>query len=282
MLYYRVSETGAEGSFITVYSVVQTTHFTTAPDRIGLYVESISSTQAQLFCEWFRKIGASYKPGTYSVNGSGGGSGYYEVTDAPPASPNAMDAEFNTLEATNGGWGTLWTPKNGVPSQAIQASSCLIINAGNIGWQSQPISGSAWKFRAKMMWTRLVSNVNQCSVLWVGNAADTKQLDGGFWKDGAGNNYWAGNRWNSYGWVTRIGSTGLNYWEEIENWFYLEMEYDGTNIYWRRSRTGINGSFWTFLTEAQASHLASTPAFVGINVTRSENAVLIDWFRRIS
>lgn len=211
---------------------------------------------------------------------AGGGGAYYEVTDVPPSAPDGIDSEFETLEATNGGWGSQWTARGGTPTQATQASSCLII-PGNAAWQSQTISGSAWRVQAKMMHTRFPSNLNQCSVLWAG-VGTTKQVDGGFWKDGAGSNYWCGNRWNSYGWVTRLGSTVLNYWEEIENWFYLELEYNGTNLIWKRSRTGIEGSFWTFLTEAQSSHLGAAPDKVGININRSDGSVLVDWFRRVA
>lgn len=59
-LYFRASETGEDDSFSLLYSVAQTSLVTTAPDRVGLYVESISATQAVLICEWFRKIEVGY------------------------------------------------------------------------------------------------------------------------------------------------------------------------------------------------------------------------------
>lgn len=55
-IYTRVSDTGHDDTFVNLYSFAQTAHFTTAPDRIGLYVESLNATQAVLVCDWFRRV----------------------------------------------------------------------------------------------------------------------------------------------------------------------------------------------------------------------------------
>lgn len=56
-LHFRLSNTGYEGTFVEVYSVTQTTLFTTTPNVIGLGGYSFNgSTPSEMFCDWFRRM----------------------------------------------------------------------------------------------------------------------------------------------------------------------------------------------------------------------------------
>lgn len=67
---------------------------------------------------------------------------------------------------------------------------------------------------------------------------------------------------------------------------YLEMEYDGTNLIWRSSASGM--AYHVFWTETAASHLGGAPEYLGLIVHPYANAAgyaatfAFDWFRRMA
>ena len=70
---------------------------------------------------------------------------------------------------------------------------------------------------------------------------------------------------------------------------YMEIEYDGTNIYYRASVTGAY--YTTFFTEALSTYLVTAPAFIGFSLhpygDSSSNPKMgmtgsWDWFRRVA
>ena len=70
--------------------------------------------------------------------------------------------------------------------------------------------------------------------------------------------------------------------------FYLELEYDGTNLTWRISKTGMK--YTRFWGEAATTFLGGAPEEVGINFhfyggssdTNHITTGSVDWFRRVA
>jgi hypothetical protein len=69
--------------------------------------------------------------------------------------------------------------------------------------------------------------------------------------------------------------------------FYLQISYNGTNINFSVSRTGISGSFQQVYTETSGTFLAAAPTNIGLmilnNITSPPPAIAIyDWFRKVA
>lgn len=202
--------------------------------------------------------------------------------DNPPASPDAMDDEFNgaSLDAK---WTLLKDASSGATYAVTDSHLFVSVPASNAYRQfeiNQPISGT-WKFRAKIKFESLAWDYIGLG-LCVHNNTSGKTL-------------WAGLMYHaSYGSPTSYvgrytGETANSEAESIE-WrngdAYLEIENDGTNIIWRISLTGNGGLFSEFYREAISSFVSSVDA-VGIYIHQWTNgayksAVSVDWFRRIA
>lgn len=63
--------------------------------------------------------------------------------------------------------------------------------------------------------------------------------------------------------------------------YYLQIAYDGTNINYSISATGIPGSFVTVFSELPATFLGGVPTIVGFTIGANANSKLVlDWFRK--
>ena len=67
-------------------------------------------------------------------------------------------------------------------------------------------------------------------------------------------------------------------------WVYLQIQYDGTNLKYSVSPSGVAGSFQQAYTETAAAFLAAAPTHVGIGVETlsigTPTVVAFDWFRQ--
>jgi hypothetical protein len=212
----------------------------------------------------------------------------YNHPDVPPASPNAMDDEFD---------GTSLDPKWTIYNPASIASGNIALTFGQ-GWMFneftvasvvtrcygfiQPISGSAWKFRTKcalegLSWQFLMVG------LIVRNSAANKNVT---WTVGFVNGQYG------TGWLERLTgatlSSNVDCYNTTSNPFYMEVELNGSNILFRQSNVGI--SYVVGYTEAIATWLGSNPDFVGLCIFASGDSSTnpkeglkagFDWFRRI-
>lgn len=239
--------------------------------------------------------GSAWVPSTPSGGGGSGGGG--DVTpDNPPASPHAMDDEFddNTIDAK---WTASSTYSQGsiISAAETQGALVIVINAGtNDKAYTQPISGSAWKIRAKVRMTDLSSmdgfgSWNRIGI-FAARSADTKRVSGlyqfstGASFAGADFRRTTGNTYNSDTGVSAQIVTP----EMLASYgAYLELEYDGTDFFFRVSASGHEGSFCLAYTESATAHLGGAPDLVGIEASPSSGsavnaAYIFDWFRRIS
>lgn len=285
-LYFRISETGEDGTFQLLYSGAQTTYFTTAPDRLGLYVESISTTQGMLHCAWFRKIDTGYAPGKLMVNGAGvvvnTGVAYAgnKHPDNTPVSPTTYDDEFDaaTLDGK-------WTWRNQGTASASMRDGCLVLTGVAVGGENvrvleQSISGP-FKVRAKIA-SHALNNYNSGGICAVNSSNGKIFAVCCGWENGGRVRV---IKWSSPTVVTALSydSTSLGgFVDGYEKPTYFEIESDGTTIYFRVSGDGIH--FLTIFSEALATFIGTADR-VGIfqnSVSASApNTVVCDWFRSI-
>jgi hypothetical protein len=227
---------------------------------------------------------------------SDGGSGAIGP-DVPPASPNAMDDEFDTGSVLDSAKWTLWTAcSNGTPvSEAVSNGAFIakLSGSNNMRCYYQPISGT-WKFRCKFRMQDYASNTGamdgwtqytRCG-MFCGTTSDSKRIasilefasghnvnhrrtTGITYNSGTGNAAGALN-------FAVLGSTGL----------YMEFEYASGTLYTRVSLSGHDGTWAEIITSARNAHLGADPDVIGIEYSTEGSstpmAFMFEWFRRIS
>ena len=209
--------------------------------------------------------------------------------DAPPSTPNAMDDE-----GTGTSLDSKWTI---IDLGSITAS--VTKDYGNNSWMSfscpssiqnrifaitQPAPAGTYKIRTKMAFDSATGNYFGLQLI-ARRASVTKSVV-------AGPMYHS-----SYGvptmYATRINEpstlvTDTDLYDIRSDIFYLELEYDGTNLIWRTSKTGAK--YTRFYQETTAAHLGAAPESVGINFhfyggSSDANHIMcgsMDWFRRVA
>lgn len=225
--------------------------------------------------------------------GGGGGDGSIAQfnASAQPASPNAMDDEFETssLDAK-------WNQRNSPTLSYADVQSCILVQAPqNSGDQVRFImqtvpSAQSFKVRARMAISSHNGNFRSIG-LYVNKATTTDKFTA-IKLDYASGIKIQVSRWTNW---TTFGSdvgTALNSANDDQiagpwlNWHYFEVEYDHsiTTLYFRYSGNGL--VYRQLHSETVAAHLGSM-AEIGIGVNTNDNVngatyAIVDWFRRIS
>lgn len=253
----------------------------------GLFLAAATAASGTLFNLTVEKIGgiSVSNVGKITLDGldlSNNGGGQVEITsispDTPPTSPNAMNDEFNsvTLDAkwTLRGSGA-WTMNNANGFLLFQQSA---VNE-RIKGADQPISGLSWRFRTHCYMNSGALNFNGVG-LYVRNSVNGK-VDFYGMMHNSNFGYFAPVAWHFTDMDTHSISTNANLWFMSMHW-YLEIEYNGTNFYFRHSADGYN--YYTIFTYPQASWLAGTPTEVGVGVHHYGPALnaSFSWFRRMA
>jgi hypothetical protein len=229
----------------------------------------------------FRSILASDLPA-----GAGGG------PDAPPSSPNAMDDEF-TGSSLDSKW-TIYNPASiSSGNYSIQLSSGWInVALTNTTIQqrilaiTQPVSGSAWRFRSKAVFDCATWN-------YFAHGMIVSKLVSGVRKNVCGERMYHSTYGTPTCYIMRVNdgtfSTETDCYDDRHGGTYMEVEYDGTNVYFRVSTSGV--FFTTFYTETAASFLGGDPDRIGLVMhpygDSSSNPQMglsfsADWFRRMA
>jgi hypothetical protein len=204
--------------------------------------------------------------------------------DSHPSLPDATDDEFEGV-VLDPKWA--WRNQGGATDTFANGSMVLTApNSAGIAWRiiEQPVPAGAWRFRVKV--SAKLPQTNFCRAgLLVYRTTSSKLLsiDSAY---SSGQKIEA-NSWNVNG--PYIGSIGSSLaFPGNQNYpVYLEIEYDGSSVYsFRWSIQGVDGTFTTIGTEAQATNLggAADKIAIGVNTESSAGAALgiFDWFRRVA
>lgn len=226
-----------------------------------------------------------------TASGGGGGSVPDWVSlspDALPASANSADDEFNDATGMSGstnGLNARWSWVNQSTATATYNNGLVLTipSAGstNLRGIEQTLPSAPWRFRAKIASVGARANFFQ-SGLWL--------------RDGSGkiislHRGWASNpliEWNWWNSVTAYNSTPSSfplYDPTAWGWWYMEIQDDNTNLIFRYSASGEEGSFVRWRSESRTAFMASGPTKIGLfaNDQASNGAkTFCRWFRRMA
>lgn len=237
--------------------------------------------------------GASWT--VFSGGGSGGGSAPLSA-DSTPAAPNAMDDEFDVgasidLTGARRSGATAWAWVNQGAATALQGQGHVVINApasagANLRGIEQPISGTAWRVRAKLSAWFGPSGQDFLIGMFVRNSANSRLFSFQKRTDPA-------PKLSSIRWTTP--TSGVTTVQTVDAFsptpsrnsrvpMYLELELAAGVLTLRYSDTGVNGTFEDFGTELVSSHLLAI-SHIGLYSYAPPPAGAWgcwDWFRRLA
>lgn len=289
-IFFNYSLSGEAGTFVNVFTQTPGT-FLGGVDSIGLSANSgtTSPTLVAAF-DWFRENSSS------PAGGVGLPTVYLNANvnpDTHPQTPTAQDDEFEG-SSLSGQW--TWVQQNTATAAFNNGAIVMTgeVNAANvINMIVEPLpAGSSWKFRAKFS---TVGTTNNFEGLTVYEAATGQVASFGIFNPSgpavivatgtvsagytavptgviAMTTYWPD-------WVPNNGmESGAGYWE---------IERIGSTLFYRISKTGIEGSFFqVFSHSLSAAGFTTAPDHVGLHVRANNGAfggiLLCDWIRNYS
>ncbi len=212
-----------------------------------------------------------------------------------PASPNVADDEFGSSDYAGevaldtGGTrftsATAWAWNNQGTSTVTVGGGRLLLSPQADAQQhivEQAVPGGTWKFRA-LLTLRLDTQTNTFETgIFVRASGGHMVLFGPTRLSGLYGVLI--DKWNSpsSSFVNIRSPAASDYYLWPGNaWF--EIEYDATNLIYRCSPTGIEGSFWPLFTEAAATY-PGTPSHIGLTALSSADvgALVCDSWRRVA
>jgi hypothetical protein len=222
----------------------------------------------------------SYRVVILSDGGSSSGGGVANVlssVDAAPASPNAMDDEFDDESFD----GTLWTDINlGTVTKAERDHSLIFETTGGHGTSLRGVQQAApagdWTIRAKLLGPPGVFEIEH--YLFVAKSTTERLYSIGWHGSAAGIK--AHQRTSITAAAAAWGVTDVG---GLWNYVYVELSWDDT--------AGTLGARWSLDGTAWSSDMASTleaswtPGIVGLGVRNATSRAIdfgVDWFRRIA
>lgn len=230
--------------------------------------------------------------GNTTINISGSGIGSSNITpDTHPAIPTAWDDEFEST-SLDSKW--IWANKGLSDAKNTQgALSFKIEGQTSTSPQEvraifQGVTGSSWKFRAKVSDVYFQPGWQSASGLIVRNSSTGKINSFGLLYSAGFSVYSSkADGVSGYTATATAGPTDVftsSLYASPRSPLYLEIELSGGSIYFRYSRSGIEGSFVTFSSAFLTDHLVAVDQ-IGLYVLTTGNVYSIsffDWFRRIS
>lgn len=229
--------------------------------------------------------------GEWEIEEGGGGSAAPINPDTPPETSNPVDDEFQDgtsidLGGSREGGGHIpwsWFNQGGATADLSQGSLILTAPASNspsFRIVEQPSPGSAWKIRAKIFGFYPEANFAYCGLI-VRNTANSRLLF--FGPVHAAGNFLYSQRWSSETSHNANIVTGPGISRQLP--VYLEVELTSTDVIFRYSFTGFEGTYVTHTTESIGSFLSAAPTTVGLAANSQNNFIArccVDWFRRVA
>lgn len=245
--------------------------------------------------------------GTYKKvkgNNVGGGGGATAATivgglgplgpDSPPYPAADPDDEFEFGASPDTGGdrrptAVAWAWRNqDATTGAVGGGNLILLHAADAGRElhglEQVVSGN-FKYRCRAL-VKHSSGNTMLGGLYVGVNSSGKLLSFSWgWVGGA--QTLQADRWTT---ATshdsgQGASTTIDEDHDKFGWLYLEVEYEGTNVIFRYSKSGVEGTFITFYTEATGTFLAAAPDRIGVWGASSNSGqvtvTVFDWFRMV-
>ena len=224
-----------------------------------------------------------------TITGGGGSSGQRNP-DNLPISPTLFDDEFNVSGNNLDPKWAMTSFNGGTPTYSINSGYLIAVAPYNSGPHLilQNINDNTFKIRGKIAASTpdlSFDNYNQVG-LSLYHSGTQKHIN--FTKVHTDSPKWELSRWNgsSFSNATAITYDGGSD-ESLREFHYMEVECDGTNIYCRISKTGVD--FSTVFTETLTTFLGAgnVPDKAGFmtfasNATSPNSAILVaDWIRKI-
>src|ERR1700761_1669735 len=235
---------------------------------------------------------------SWQTPSGGGGSANITPDTHPSVVPGNNDEfEFGTTIDTTGSrfaGATPWTNFGTVTSTWTVADGSLIMrlfagSGGNMNGYTQPVSGSTWEYTAKLATGDTTTNFNGGMILATSSGTAGRIVQYG-WAASGSTLILVVQHWTSS--TASLGSvftipaftpimftTG-----NVSSWVYFKVKFDGTNLLFSASFTGVTGTYRQIYTETAASFIG-TVATVGIGGQQNGAVsptpfIACDWFRK--
>lgn len=211
--------------------------------------------------------------------------------DVPPSTPDPADDEFSGASLDTAGTrfsgAIAWAWRNQGGATATLADGFLTLTAPGASSQNNRIieqvaATAPWTYRAKLFDPFMTESNFALAGMVLVNSTTGKLI--AFSKAYISGLVLAVSHYDN---VTTF-SSGTNLAVFASRSFhgplYLEIENDGTNLTFRYSDTGLDGTFITHSTETVASYLGSadTIGFFGNSLNSDPVKTIVEWFRRIA
>lgn len=222
-------------------------------------------------------------PGARTVSASGGAGGGNITPDTHPNSPNAQDDEFEegTLNAR-------WTWRNqGSATAPLSQGSVALTAAAASGDDlkiiEQTLPGGACRYRARLAVDAAV-NFSAGGMCILDSSSGKLITVGQASNSGPKYAVYKFNSVTSFNSAPYIAADSGAY-GGTQQFVYFEIEYDGTNVFFRVSGSGVDGTFQTLFSEAAASFIGA-PDRIGLFVSSNNGSLIVitacDWFRKVA
>lgn len=219
-----------------------------------------------------------------------------ENPDSFPAIPNVADDEFqygSGLDTTGSRAPSAvpWTWVNQGGATAVQSGGILVLNGPattgtNVRLITQPVSGT-WKYRCKLnsllgtmsnhFYAGIIArNTANGRLVYLSKIFHTSAMQMEYLQ-------YSNLTTVNFALLTNIFN-GANYSRAARSPLYLEIENDGTNLHFRYSDVGIDGTFATYRTELVSSFMGDVDQ-IGLSAYNTNNNPswgAFDWFRRVA
>lgn len=214
--------------------------------------------------------------------------------DTPPVNPENADDEFEYGDVLDTAGerraaATAWAWRNQDATTAVVAGGNLIAIAVMDGAQElhgiEQVTSGTYVYRAKLAVKHSDLNTMMGGV-YVGVNSSGKLLSFGIGYH-TSQQHLEAIRWTD---ATTIASTPTEVHTDKEgldrtDWLYIEVVYDVYgDITFKYSKTGVEGTFFTFHTEDYTTHLGAAPDRIGVWCASSAvdpTVLVVDWFRQV-
>lgn len=223
------------------------------------------------------------------VGPAGSGSSLENVTpDTHPSTPNSADDEFE-VSSLDAKW--VWFNQGGFTYSIDNGAINFIDPNGGAGaafsslLQTAP-GAAPWKFRIKVSADIFDVNNSYAGLGAYDSVSGTLAMIGPMNPGGGIGNYPVlsfSPTFPNAGGTVLSGGVAVTHYGGQTDWCYYEIECDGTNLFFRQSKSGVEGSFRTIYTNTMAAIGIGLPTHIGMSMNMNyQTKFTVDWFRRIN